>query len=167
MGDIMDNAYSYRDVYLVKTDSLGNSGCYEWSTPTAIDASSWPTAVTNPGTIGFTSLISAKSPATIVNNGGTETTLCFVSVNEVNRQTNIQISPNPFSTQTTLQAAAPLQNASLTTYNSVGQLVKRADNLSGQTIVFHRDNLPSGLYFVRLTEENKIIAVDKLVVTDK
>ena len=69
--------------------------------------------------------------------------------------------------QTTLQAVRRLQNASLTVYNSVGQIVKDIDNLSGQAIIFHRDNLASGLYFVRLTEENKTIAVDKLVITDK
>jgi len=75
--------------------------------------------------------------------------------------------PNPFSTQTTLQTVERLQNASLTVYNSVGQVVKRMDNLSGQTIIFHRDNLPSGLYFVRLTQDSKVIAVDKLVIADK
>ncbi|MBI3502930.1 MAG: T9SS type A sorting domain-containing protein [Bacteroidetes bacterium] len=36
-----------------------------------------------------------------------------------------------------------------------------------QTVTFSRDNLASGLYFVRLTEENKTMAIDKLVITDK
>ena len=39
--------------------------------------------------------------------------------------------------------------------------------VTSQTVTFSRDNLPSGLYFVRLTEENKIISVDKLVINDK
>ncbi|MBI3502046.1 MAG: T9SS type A sorting domain-containing protein, partial [Bacteroidetes bacterium] len=48
-----------------------------------------------------------------------------------------------------------------------GQTVKQIKNINGRTVVFSRDNLASGLYFVRLTEENKTIAVDKLVITDK
>ena len=79
----------------------------------------------------------------------------------------INLSPNPFSTQTTLQTAERLQNASLTVYNSVGLTVKRVDNLTGQTIIFHRDNLPSGLYFVRLTQDGNTISADKFVIADE
>ena len=45
--------------------------------------------------------------------------------------------------------------------------VKQIKNISGQTVVLSRDNLASGLYFVRLTENNKTLAVDKFVITDK
>ncbi len=78
----------------------------------------------------------------------------------------ISIFPNPFSLQTTLQIDFPLQNATLTVSNCFGQAVMQLKNISGQTITFSRDNLASGLYFVRLTEKNKTIAVDKLVITD-
>ena len=39
-------------------------------------------------------------------------------------------------------------------------------NISGKTISLSRVNLPSGIYFIRITEENKIIAVEKLIITD-
>lgn len=80
---------------------------------------------------------------------------------------NIKIIPNPFSKLTTLQTDYIFKDAILTVYNSFGQTVKQLNNITGQTIILHRDNLPSGLYFVRLTEENKTIAVDKLIITDK
>ncbi len=79
----------------------------------------------------------------------------------------IVIFPNPFSTQTVLQTDNLLHNATLTVYNSHGQTVKEIKNISGQTVTLFRDNLPSGLYFLRLTENNKLLAVDKLVITDK
>ena len=60
-----------------------------------------------------------------------------------------------------------LNNATLTVYNSFGQAVAQIKNISEQAITLHRDNLASGLYFIRLTEENKTISVDKLVITDK
>ena len=79
----------------------------------------------------------------------------------------ISISPNPFYIQTTLQTKVPLINATLTVDNCFGQTVAQIKNINGQTVVFSRDNLASGLYFIRLTEENKIIAVDKLVIVDE
>jgi hypothetical protein len=91
------------------------------------------------------------------------------SSNGVNEQTfniKINIFPNPFSAQTTLKTDIPLVNVTLTVDNCFGQTVAQIKNINGQTVVFSRDNLTSGLYFVRLTEENKIIAVDKLVITD-
>ena len=79
----------------------------------------------------------------------------------------IKIYPNPFCTQTVLQADIPLKNATLTVDNCIGQTVKQINNISGQTVTLFRDNLPSGLYFVRLTENNNILVVKKLVITDK
>ena len=78
----------------------------------------------------------------------------------------IGISSNPFSTQTTLHSDNPLKNATLTVYNCFGQAVKQMHNLTGQTITLHRDELPSGLYFIRLIQDDKVIATDKLVITD-
>ncbi|MBX9851751.1 MAG: serine hydrolase [Cytophagaceae bacterium] len=77
----------------------------------------------------------------------------------------ISVYPNPFSSETTLQVSKNLNNATLTVYNLCGQTVNQIDNLTGQTIIFYRDNLPSGLYFLRLTADNKIYT-GKLVITD-
>ena len=51
-------------------------------------------------------------------------------------------------------------------YNSYGQIVKQVNNLSGQTVFLSRDNLSSGLYYIILTEENKLVALEKLLITD-
>lgn len=79
----------------------------------------------------------------------------------------VLIYPNPFSTQTTLQTSLPLINATLTVDNCFGQTVAQKKNISGHTVALSRDNLPSGLYFIRLTQENKIIATDKFVIVGK
>ena len=76
------------------------------------------------------------------------------------------IFPNPLVSATTIHTVDNLKNASLTICNSYGQMVKQVNNISGQTVSLSRDNLPSGLYFIRLTEENKTIAVEKLIITD-
>lgn len=94
-----------------------------------------------------------------INGGG-------VGIQEAQPTQNINIYPNPFSSSTTLLTDKIFKDATLKVYNLCGQTVKQIDNLSGQTIVLHRDNLPSGLYFIRLTQDNKIIATKKLVITD-
>jgi hypothetical protein len=79
---------------------------------------------------------------------------------------SIYIYPNPFSSSTSLQTEHFLHNATLTIYNSFGQIVKHIKNTSGQTINLHRDNLPSGLYFIWLIQDSKVIATNKFVITD-
>ncbi|MDO8604293.1 MAG: T9SS type A sorting domain-containing protein [bacterium] len=88
-------------------------------------------------------------------------------INEVIKNNSLTISPNPFSVQTVLRTDHPLINATLTVDNCFGQTVAQIKNINGRTVTLSRDNLASGLYFVRLTEENKTIAVDKLVISDK
>jgi hypothetical protein len=78
----------------------------------------------------------------------------------------LHIFPNPFSSETILQTNEPLRNASLTVYNSYGHTVNKIDNISGHKIIFQRENLSNGLYFIQLTEGDKIY-VDKLVITGK
>lgn len=93
-------------------------------------------------------------------------TNCSTGVEELSEIKSINVFPNPFSSQTVLQTDNFLFNATLTVDNYLGQTVKQIKNISGQTVVLSRDNLPSGLYFVRLTQDNKVIATDKLVITD-
>lgn len=89
-----------------------------------------------------------------------------LGINEDSIKNIFSIFPNPFISSTTIQTIVNLKNATLTIYDSYGQAVKQIKNISGQTVSLSRDNLPSGLYFIRLKEENKIIAVKKLIITD-
>ncbi len=78
----------------------------------------------------------------------------------------LSVFPNPFFSQALLQTGNLLHYATLTVDNVFGQTVKQIKNINGQTIVLSRDNLLSGLYFLRLTEDNKTIATKKIVITD-
>jgi hypothetical protein len=106
--------------------------------------------------------------------GGIETLQAYVKVYDINTgimdislSASVNIFPNPFSTQTTLQTDKLFKDATLTVYNSFGQQVKQINNINGQTITLQRDNLSNGLYFLQLTQDNKIITNDKIVITDK
>jgi hypothetical protein len=76
------------------------------------------------------------------------------------------IFPNPFEASTTIQTNSNLKNATLNIYNSYGQIVRHVNNLSGHTICLSRGTLSSGLYFIQLTEGNKVIVLEKILITD-
>lgn len=89
-----------------------------------------------------------------------------VGINENKEKKGFSVYPNPFSTETTVQSSYHLKDATLTVYNSNGQAVIQINNISGQSITLHRNNLPNGLYFLRLTQNNKEIATNKLIITN-
>jgi len=118
----------------------------------------------------FTPIINGNYALIVTQNGCSDTSLCYtfssVGVTNMTIENNIVIYPNPFSLLSTLETNKNLKGATLTVYNSFGQQVKQIKNISGQTFTLHRDNLQSGLYFLQMTQENKIIATEKLVITD-
>ena len=81
-------------------------------------------------------------------------------------QNEISIFPNPMKNNATIHSKQPLQNASLTIYNTQGQLVNREEGLNGQQIYINRNQLPAGIYFLQLTENQKVRARETLVVQD-
>jgi hypothetical protein len=90
----------------------------------------------------------------------------ILRLNEHSINNRFSIFPNPLISSATVETSYDLKNASLTLYNAYGQALKHVNNISGQTISLSRDNLPSGLYIIHLTQDNKIIATDKLIITD-
>ncbi|MBI4931019.1 MAG: T9SS type A sorting domain-containing protein [Bacteroidetes bacterium] len=152
---IYDNNFNFVDTIMVKSTVWGPSG--EEIRP-SLD-------------VYGSRIYSGQSMAPISGSGYAKVFVydfLLTSVNDNSENFNLSpaIFPNPFSTQTTLLIDIPLNNATLTVYNSFGQTVKEIKNISGQTVTLSRDNLLSGLYFIRLTEDSKVIATDKLVITD-
>lgn len=101
-----------------------------------------------------------STPNTCIQSGQTST-----GINE-NTGRNIFAFPNPFTSSTTIQTIGCFNKASLIIYNSYGQTVKQVKNMRGHTVSLSRDNLSSGLYIIRLSEGNKIIGEEKLIIND-
>ncbi len=78
----------------------------------------------------------------------------------------LTIYPNPFKLETTLKIGVEFKNASLTIFNSFGQQIKHMTGISGESYTLRRANLTGGLYLIRLTQANKLIATDKILITD-
>jgi uncharacterized repeat protein (TIGR03803 family) len=78
----------------------------------------------------------------------------------------IKIFPNPISSQVTIQSKDFLSDAVLRIYNSTGEEVRSIRNINGHTLTIFRDNLPKGLYFIYIIENDHLIANEKLLITD-
>jgi uncharacterized delta-60 repeat protein len=84
----------------------------------------------------------------------------------VKQNIELDIQPNPFFTSTTIYTSNFLNKATLTIYNSLGEQVEQIKEINGQEIILYRANLPSGLYSFQLTENNEILATNKLLISE-
>jgi hypothetical protein len=78
----------------------------------------------------------------------------------------IILFPNPASGDAAIHISGDFNNAMLDVYNIFGERVKQVNHISGQEVIFFRENLSCGLYFLRITENNKPPVVEKLVIAD-
>jgi hypothetical protein len=95
---------------------------------------------------------------------GTRPLITNISEKEIIK--SFKIYPNPFSISTTLQTNINLKNADLSICNVLGEKIKTIKNISGTELILQRDNLQNGIYIILLTENNKVITTEKLIITD-
>ncbi|MEO5572760.1 MAG: T9SS type A sorting domain-containing protein [Bacteroidia bacterium] len=155
----------YVDVYLIKTDSLGNSGCNESSTATIVSTTA--TQVTTPTTIVTSLPTIVTTPATLVGSGGTFTTLCTsvgIAPNS-NFQLPISFSPNPFhsSTTLTLNDAFSFKDLTLSIFSMEGRMIRTFPVSANETVI-ERNELAAGIYFYKLTNKEAVKGIGKLVI---
>ena len=87
---------------------------------------------------------------------------------EENQQNNISIYPNPFSNQATLKINSEFRNGEFRLYDALGNEVKHLF-LSPSPIgegrgEVERGSLPAGIYFYKVTTDEKQIAAGKLMI---
>lgn len=102
-----------------------------------------------------------STPNTCIQAGQTS-----LGLNDNLNKNEFSLFPNPCISSTTIKFERNLINATITIYNTFGQALNQVNNISGQTLTFYRENLPNGLYFIGLTEEDKIISIEKLIIAD-
>ena len=91
---------------------------------------------------------------------------CFNSISEVNIYNSLKNYPNPFNKQTIIESQTFLKNACLKITNIYGITLKELNNINGEKITLERENLPSGIFYLQLFQNNRLIASTKLIITD-
>lgn len=89
-----------------------------------------------------------------------------VGIESLSFRNNLIVYPNPFFKEASWKSETPFKNATLTVTDYIGNTVKQIKNISGFSFTFDRTDLISGLYFFSLEEETKLLAVEKMVITD-
>lgn len=153
------------DVYLIKTDQMGNSGCNEsiaattWNNTATIVINSTLTVVGGGGQINTTT--------TIVNEAATiDSFLCRniptgIDQSESSTETNphqsnlFQNYPNPFNPNTLIKYTLLAEGyVSLKIYDSLGRdiltLIDEYKQAGTYEVKFGSEHLPSGFYFYKL-----------------
>lgn len=150
------------DMYMIRTDSSGNSGCYETAPVSASGTGGVAGTGGMEGTAGTAGNLFVQ-----VGFGGASAVICpGLDVNEAAPPALFSVYPNPFSDETTLRISTPLSNATLTVYNAFGKHVREIKTISRQSVPFSRGNLPAGVYVVRLMQNDTLIATEKLIICD-
>jgi uncharacterized delta-60 repeat protein len=138
---------------------------YQW-----LDCDNGYAAINGETNQSFTPTLTGNYAVVITMEGCTDTSSCYnvmVSSTEVmNQEELLIVYPNPFSSQATLWSALPLHNATLTIENAFGQTVAQMKNVNGQSILLSRDNLASGMHFLQLTQDNRLLTTKKILIRD-
>lgn len=115
---------------------------------------------------------SAQNGINIYNHGianGSTATDCSMLLNSNDENYlshKIFFSPNPFKNELTITSEFNFENSNLKMYNSLGQLVKEVKKLNGPIATITRENLKSGIYFIQISKDEKIISSNKIIVAD-
>ena len=143
--------------------SLGTSAVYKWY--------SGACGGTLVGT-GSSIYINPTSVATyfVRAEGICNTTSCTsVTVNlisgilEKNRTSGITVSPNPFTSQTTVSFTKEIKNATIKMIDILGKEVKSIE-FSGSQLIIKKGELNAGVYFIQVVLEKELIAHQKVVI---
>lgn len=152
--------------YLIKTDSLGNSGCNEVSdsiidTPISFIITS-PSVTAN---FGSSKTISFSSENILLQvSSNCDTDVGIFNPDEMN--SDVVIYPNPFFTSATIQLTNGNnlgQKHTFELYDIVGRVIKKIE-FSGLQTEIKRDELQSGIYLWRITDKTTVIENGKLVI---
>jgi hypothetical protein len=151
----------HTDMYLVKTDASGYSGCYgddvvfTTTTPTVTVTTISP--VISGGYLGL-------AAATQTINGGTQTAICGnVGISEAAVEgTSIGIVPNPASSAVTINNVNE-QIGQLEITDALGKVVFSSEKINANSVSIDLAGWERGVYFVRVRSKGEI-AVKRLLV---
>jgi hypothetical protein len=142
------------DVYIVKTDSMGNSGCNEFSVIT--NSASLQVTVGNPILNIYTPNTQVINPTTSISIQGTELSLCSsVGINNYGNQKSqaLNIFPNPANTFITITSVYKIYSMSI--FNLLGEKEDVEQSaIDKNEFRVGIDNFIPGVYFIKVETEN-------------
>lgn|GEM_PF-2204258 len=88
-------------------------------------------------------------------------------IDNINDQIKLNISPNPFNNFTTIKFDHKKgENLKLQLLTPFGQIVRQIDNIMDGNVQLTKNDLPCGMYFVRIINANQVLSTEKVIVVD-
>jgi hypothetical protein len=142
------------DVYLIKTDASGNSGCNEVNAGTVVSV---PPCITGTATFTFLPGVTANSVTLSSGSGGTMTIPCFATaINEmVTDESAIAIYPNPSAADFTIASADFIQSGEVEIFTMQGKKIYGNKIIDAAEINVPVKNIIPGIYFLKLSNGEK------------
>jgi len=145
----------YSNIYLIKTDASGFSGCNEGNPATVVTPLSLQT---------YTDTVSADTFSVSVNNFvvtigslGTGITLCeSIGIEERESLNGLDIYPNPTSGKFKFEFPDSGQRVDLKIYDAMGELIFDRDESGNHEMQIDLTKYSSGIYFVQAKSGEKI-----------
>jgi hypothetical protein len=75
----------------------------------------------------------------------------------------INIYPNPFSSQSTIIFSQLQVNTAVKLFDIKGNQIKNI-NLSGNKLIIEKEELVNGLYFIKIIDKNNAVLNKKIIV---
>ncbi|MCX6291931.1 MAG: T9SS type A sorting domain-containing protein [Bacteroidetes bacterium] len=138
-----------QEMYLVKMDANGNSGCsqgYASATTTPATHTATPfTSISSGGTV--------TTPATLVHSGSIVNTLCFtVGIHDIADKNTLLVYPNPFTDELFIKGTN--QNGMILIFDYTGKEIARQKSLNAETKINTEKLLP-GFYLLNYMDGDK------------
>ncbi|HLG35845.1 MAG TPA: T9SS type A sorting domain-containing protein [Bacteroidia bacterium] len=155
-----NTASNGHDVYIVKTDSQGNSGCNEAAGSTTVNTISLQVM---PDTLSVSSGGAMDLDNPQISSEGTFATLCLITGNDETSRSENQISiyPIPSASEVTLNFRREASRDVLLR-NMLGEILFAVTASAVQLKIDMRD-FPKGIYFVSARDEKNNLVVRKIV----
>ncbi len=147
-------------VYLIKTDSVGYVGCYE-NNPSTIASN--PNIHYNNRSFVLGHINATSTPATVVNSGGVEYTLCVTGIDEIGKlETPFTLYPNPTSGIIEVDLGQTFEAVDITIRNTLGQIVL-TKNYRLTRLLRLELNRAAGVYFVEIQTNSGKSSIWKVI----
>jgi len=139
------------DMYLIKTDSAGESGCNTGPAPTNLYTTAMQ--VMNPPTlISFPSAM-ITDPHPVIGSGTFKTPICSsTELNDLSDDDFIHISPNPSSGNFDVSFNKIINDGMIEIINILGESIYQHRLQNTLNLYIRLKNIPGGIYFVKVSD---------------
>ena len=158
-GSSISFTSTYYSDYFIKTDSLGNSGCYENNLSLITMDITSLLSITNPTPNVYSdpSIVAINTQTIISSDGLIESTLCFTTdVKETEKiKDEFNIYPNPANNF--IDVETEFKNYSVSVFDDMGNLILKEKTNQNKTRI-DLSSFSNGIYFIQLQSNDKLVS---------